>query len=43
MSGLITRRHALLHPWIIIAGFGLRAWLRLAAGHYRTALEALCQ
>ena len=43
MSGLITRRHAWTCALCILRHYGLRAWLRLAFGHYATALEALCQ
>jgi hypothetical protein len=43
MTGLITRKHAYLHAWTILRGFGVRAWIRLAIGRYATALEALCQ
>ena len=42
MSGLITRRHALTHGWTVLRAFGFHAWARLAFGHYRTALDALC-
>jgi hypothetical protein len=46
MRGFITTRDVLSHPWIMVRGFGLRAYarclVRIASGHgCGTFLEAI--